>query len=109
VRPPYRIFPIPRYFAQRRVFHFHDCAHGDSLRRRQEWGFDVSWIPHDGAMDSSDASNVYITDGRSYNIYFLWLGERMRRNRKLGDASATTIQNIPMLPIFRSTTCLSLP
>jgi hypothetical protein len=24
--------------------------------------FDVSWEPHDGAMDSSDASNVYITD-----------------------------------------------
>jgi hypothetical protein len=23
-------------FAQRRVFHFHDCAHGDGLRRRQE-------------------------------------------------------------------------
>jgi hypothetical protein len=45
-----------RYFAQRRVLHFHDCAHGDGLRRRQEcYEFDVSWEPHDGAMDSSDA------------------------------------------------------
>jgi hypothetical protein len=43
-------------------------------------GFDVSWEPHHGAMDGSDASNVYITgSGRSYNIYFL--GEECRRNQ----------------------------
>jgi hypothetical protein len=44
VQPPYRIFPISRYFAQRRVLYFHDCAHGDGLRRRQECytSFDVS-------------------------------------------------------------------
>jgi hypothetical protein len=28
--------------------------------------------------------NVYIWFGRSYNIYFLWLGESSRNQRKLG-------------------------
>jgi hypothetical protein len=36
--------------------------------------FDVSWIPHDGAMDSSDASNVYITglDEATTYTFFGW-------------------------------------
>jgi hypothetical protein len=46
--------------------------------------FDVSWIPHDGAIvPGFQCLHHWI--GRSYNIYFLWLGEEYRRNqRKLG-------------------------
>jgi hypothetical protein len=41
------------------VPYFHDCAHGVYAADKNVTGFDVSWIPHDGAMDSSDASNVH--------------------------------------------------
>jgi hypothetical protein len=45
VQPPYRIFNSPD-ISLNDVSYFHDCAHGDGLRRRQEcYGFDVSWIP----------------------------------------------------------------
>jgi hypothetical protein len=50
-----------RYFAQRRVLYFHDAHERVYAADKNVTGFDVSWIPHDGAMDSSDASNVYIT------------------------------------------------
>jgi hypothetical protein len=64
----------------------------------------------DGAMDSSDASNVYITGLDEATTYFLWLGKNSAGiSENSADASATTVQNIPDSPIFRSTTCLSLP
>jgi hypothetical protein len=67
-----------------------------SLRRRQEcYEFDVSWEPHDGAMDSSDASNVYI---RFWTKPTFWLDISRLKERKLGETSATTIQNIPDSP-----------
>jgi hypothetical protein len=47
--------------------------------------FDVSWEPPDGAMDSSDASNVY--NMTSYNIYFLWLGHSAGISENSADAS----------------------
>jgi hypothetical protein len=70
VQPQYRISQFSRYFAQRRVFYFHGCAHGTRYQRMLR----VSTFPRtaDGAMDSSDASNVYI-GWTSYDIYFLWL------------------------------------
>jgi hypothetical protein len=51
----------------------------------------VSTFPgaHDGTMDSSDASNVYIT-GCTYRIYFLWMGQNSAGISKLGGCSATT-------------------
>jgi hypothetical protein len=83
----------------------HDCAHGDGLRRRQEcYGFDVSWEPHDGAMDSSDASNVYITGLKLQHILSGWT----TNSAGISETRWTpvhTIQNIPIRPIFRSTTC----
>jgi hypothetical protein len=61
--------------------YFHDCAHGDGLRRRQEChGFDVSWIPHD--MDSSDASNVYITELDEATTYTFLAGRKSCRNQR---------------------------
>jgi hypothetical protein len=67
MQPPYRISPIPRYFAQRRVLSLHDCAHGDGLRRQECYEFRCS--PHDGA--SSDASNVYhgLDEATTYTFY----------------------------------------
>jgi hypothetical protein len=109
-QPPYRAFRRAGYFAQRRVLHFHDCAHGTVYAEdKNVTGFDVSWEPHHGAVDGSDASNVYITgSGRSHNIYFL--GEEFRRNqRKLGGSSALHRTEYPRCSeIFRSTTYLYL-
>jgi predicted rRNA methylase YqxC with S4 and FtsJ domains len=54
--------------------------------------FDVSWIPHDGAMDDS-TPRMSTTVGRSYHIYFLWLGEKTRGiSSNSTDASATTAE-----------------
>jgi hypothetical protein len=53
--------------------------------------FDVSWNPHDGAMDSSDASNVYITglDEATEYTFYGW-AEFRRNQRKLGGCQCTT-------------------
>jgi hypothetical protein len=78
---------------------FIDCAHGDSLRRRQEcYEFRRFLEPHDGAMDSSDASMSTSLDWMKLEYtFFGWT--RIRRNqRNSADASATTVQNIPDSP-----------
>jgi hypothetical protein len=50
-------------------------------------------------MDSSDASNVYITDWTKPQIYFLWLDKNSAGiSENSADASATTVQNIPDAP-----------
>jgi hypothetical protein len=56
-------------------------------------GFDVSWIPHDGAMDSSmPPMSTSRNWTKRYN--FLWLGEKFRRNRaNSAYISATTEQS----------------
>jgi hypothetical protein len=58
----------------------------------------VSTFPgtHDGAMDSSDASNVYITglDEATYTFYG-WAANSAGISENSADASATTVQNIP--------------
>jgi hypothetical protein len=61
---------------------------------------DVSWEPHDGAMDSSDdASNVYITGlDEAHNIYFLWLDNKFRRNQQTRRTQCNHVQNIPDSP-----------
>jgi hypothetical protein len=107
VRPPYRIFPMLRYFAQRRVF-TSMTVHMEQSTPPTRMGFDVSWIPHDGAMELGCLECVHHGWTKLQHILSL-VGERMQQEQKLGDVSATTVQNIPMLPIFRSTTCLSLP
>jgi hypothetical protein len=58
-------------------------------------GFDVSWIPHDGAIvPGFQCLHHWI--GRSYNIYFLWLGENTAGiSENSADASATTAENYP--------------
>jgi hypothetical protein len=62
--------------------------------------FDVSWEPHDGAMDSSDASNVYIMglDEATTYTFFGWAKNTAGISENSADASATTIQNIPDSP-----------
>jgi hypothetical protein len=67
------------------VLHFHDCAHGDGLRAdKNVTGFDVSWI-HDGAMDSSDALDVYITDWTKLQNILSLDGRRIpQESAKLG-------------------------
>jgi hypothetical protein len=55
--------------------------------------------PHDGAMDSSDASNVYITgldEATTYTFYGWTTNPQESENS--ADASATTVQNIPDSP-----------
>jgi hypothetical protein len=77
-----------------------------SLRRRQECYFDVSWEPHDGAMDSSDASMSTYGFGRSQHI---WLGKSLAERAKTRRTSATTIQNIPDSPDISLNDVVLLP
>jgi hypothetical protein len=81
------------------VFYFHDCAHGDSLRRKKEChGFDVSWIPHDGAMD---VSNVYITDLDEATTYTFFGWKRIpQESAKLGGRQCNHYRISPMLRYF---------
>jgi hypothetical protein len=68
----------PRFsiFRSTTCLHFHDCAHGDGLRRRQEChGFRRFLDSARRCMDSSDASNVYITDWTKLQHILSWLGE----------------------------------
>jgi hypothetical protein len=69
--------------------------------------FDVSWnrmtVPWIARMPQCLHHGI----GRSYNIYFLWLDENAGISENSADAS--NVQNIPILLIFRSTTCPSLP
>jgi hypothetical protein len=108
VQPQYRISPILPIFAQRRVLYFHDCAHGDGLRRRQECYEFRCFLEPDGAMDSSD-SNVYITDWTKLQHILSLAGQESAKSAKTRDAVQPPYRIFPMLPIFRSTTCLSLP
>jgi hypothetical protein len=63
-------------FRSTTCLHFHDCAHGDGLRRRQEChGFRRFLDSARRCMDSSDASNVYITDWTKLQHILSWLGE----------------------------------
>jgi hypothetical protein len=60
-------------------------------------------------MDSSDASNVYITDLDEATIYFFGWTKIPQESAKARQTRKPTVQNIPDAPIFRSTTCPLLP
>jgi hypothetical protein len=94
----------PDISLSRRVIHSM-TVHMDYLGIQECHGFDVSWIPHDGTWIQPD-SNVYITGLDEANIYFLGWAKKPRESNSA--TPVTTVQNIPILPIFRSTTCLYL-
>jgi hypothetical protein len=97
VQPPleYPILPIfPQRVFTSMTVHMETVYAAD----KNVTGFDVSWIPHDGAMDSSDASNVHHWFGRSHRITFM-AGQQTAEERELG-GPVQPIQNILMLPIF---------
>jgi hypothetical protein len=64
-----------RYFAQRCVLHFHDCAHGDGLRRRQECYRFRRFLDSAVPWIARRLECLHHWIGRSHNIYFLWMGE----------------------------------
>jgi hypothetical protein len=73
--------PDSPIFRSTTCLYFHDCAWKRSTPPTRMSRFDVSWIPHDGAMDSSDASMSTSRDWTKLT-YFLWLGEKFRRNQR---------------------------
>jgi uncharacterized protein YcfJ len=81
-----------RYFAQRRVLHFHDCAQVYAADKNVT-GFDVSWI-HDGAMDSSDPQCLHHWFTKLQHILRMGSKRGWRISENSADASAT-VQNIP--------------
>jgi hypothetical protein len=91
-----------RYFAQRRVLHFHDCA-WRRLRRRQEcYEFRRFLGTRDGAMDTRMPMSTSLDEATAY---FLWMGKNPAGIGKLGGCQCNHRTIFPILPIFRSTTC----
>jgi hypothetical protein len=78
-----------RYFAQRRVFHFHDCAWRRYAADKNVTSFDVSWEPADGAMDTRMPMSTSLDEATAY---FLWMGKNPAGISNSADASATTVE-----------------
>jgi hypothetical protein len=72
---------------------------------------DVSWEPHDGAMDSSERLEcLYHGTGRSSQHILSMAGQEIpQESAKARRTQCNHVQNIPDSPIFRSTTCPLLP
>jgi hypothetical protein len=92
-----------RYFAQRRVFHFHDCAHGDGLRCRQEC-YEFRCFLGTARRCHGLGCSVYIT-GLDEATTYIWLGKIPQESRKLGGCQCNHRTEYSRFSIFRSTTC----
>jgi hypothetical protein len=74
-------------------------VHGDGLRRRQEcYDFDVSWEPHDGAMDSSDASMSTSLVWTKLQHILSMAGQQIPQESAKTRWTPDTVQNIPDSP-----------
>jgi hypothetical protein len=100
--------PMLPIFRSTTCLYFHDCAHGDSLRRQECYEFDVSWNHVTVPWIARMLPMLYITGLDEATTYTFYGWAKSRRNQRKSSCRQPQYRIYPMLPIFRST-CLSLP